>query len=173
MKKNKHVMAAIGMALLASGALESDPTMRVQSYDQDYPPIPKPKNKPVLSGIKHIGVIPKGCFLEKAEVIIPWENHHVSIIVEIVFATRKSFVQKLEKKQREICSYIINVGIEGLKKDERFNVTEIASYQVLPPQLPEQPENGRIQEMTIDEFIEKFGEEFSDEQKVELARFKK
>lgn len=78
--------------------------------------------KPVLSGIKYIGVIPKGCYLEKAEVIIPWENHSVSIIVDIVFGTRKAFSQKLLKKQREICNYIINVGLEGIMKDERFNV---------------------------------------------------
>jgi len=116
MKKNNVLALALAMAAMSEGV-----DMPTQSYDP-YPPIPKPAKKPVLSGIKHIGVIPKGCFLEKAEVIIPWENHHVSIIVEIVFGTRKAFVQKLEKKQREICSYIINVGIDDIKKDERFNV---------------------------------------------------
>lgn len=78
-----------------------------------------------LSGINHIGAIPKGCQVQRAEVIARKENYHISIIVDILAATNKSFNQKLVAKQKEISTYISFTPISELLTDKRFVLTEM------------------------------------------------
>jgi hypothetical protein len=78
-----------------------------------------------LSGVNHIGSIPKGCQLQRAEVIARKDDYHISIIIEIVAGTNKSFNQKLVAKQKEISTYISFTPISDLLLDNRFVLTQM------------------------------------------------
>lgn len=78
-----------------------------------------------LSGVNHIGSIPKGCQLQRAEVIARKDDYHISIIIEIVAGTNKSFNQKLIAKQKEISTYISFTPISDLLLDNRFALTQM------------------------------------------------
>ena len=86
--------------------------------------LPK-KSKIKLSGVKHVGAIPKGCTVQRVEIIASKGKYHISIIVEIVAATNKAFNQKLVAKQKEVSTYIAFTSVEKLLADERFVLTEI------------------------------------------------
>jgi len=78
-----------------------------------------------LSGVNHIGSIPKGCQIQRAEVIARKDDYHISIIIEIVAGTNKSFNQKLVAKQKEISTYISFTPISDLLLDNRFVLTQM------------------------------------------------
>jgi hypothetical protein len=137
----------------------------------------------VLSGVKHIGPIPKGCQLQQCEIIAAKERYHISIIVDIVAGTNKSFNQKLVAIKNHVSSYISVTSIEKLLADKRFVLTEmILEHKVVAPETPISKifdADGNImsdasnyKEMTVSEIIEKFGDELTDNDKVELERFK-
>ena len=108
-------MYAMAMAMAAMGS------------DVDgFPRMSLPKNPKIkLSGIKHVGVIPKGCTVQQVEIIASKGKYHISIIVEIVAATNKAFNQKLVAKQKEVSTYIAFTSVEKLLADERFVLTEM------------------------------------------------
>jgi hypothetical protein len=90
------------------------------------PRISLPKSPELkLSGVKHVGLIPKGCTVQQVEIIASKGKYHISIIVEIVAATNKAFNQKLVAKQKEVSTYIAFTSVEKLLTDERFVLTEI------------------------------------------------
>ena len=137
------------------------------------PYIPPPemvKKEPKLTGLKHIGAIPKGCHLDTVVVDFPYfSDIMVRVSFEIVYQSMKSFDQKLLKKQKEISEFILLSGLDKIKADPRFEVIENIAYKFLSPHLPEQPKNGIIAGMTADEIIEKFGDELTNEQKNALT----
>lgn len=106
-------MAAIGNATYGLGA---EPTPRIS--------LPK-KSEIKLSGVKHIGPIPKGCTVQRVEIVATKGKYHVSIIVEILAATNKAFNQKLVAKQKEVSTYLSFTSVEKLLADDRFVLTEI------------------------------------------------
>jgi len=113
------------MAAAMSGGLGGGmPGFGMNGDNQDERKRPMPKfTKPKLSGVNHIGSIPKGCQVQKAEVIARKENYHISIIVEIVAMTKKAFNQKLVAKKNEISTYISFTPIAELLLDNRFLLT--------------------------------------------------
>lgn len=78
-----------------------------------------------LSGVKHIGAIPKGCQLQKCEIIAAKGRYHISIIVDIVAMNNKTFNKKLVAIKNHVSSYISVTSIEKLLTDKRFVLTEM------------------------------------------------
>jgi hypothetical protein len=112
---------AMAMAMAAMGG-------GVDGLGVEPPRMSLPKNsspKIKLSGVKHVGPIPRGCTVQRVEIIASKGKYHISIIVEIVAATNKAFNQKLVAKQKEVSTYIAFTSVEKLLADERFVLTEI------------------------------------------------
>jgi hypothetical protein len=112
-------MYAMAMAMAAIGG-------GIDGLGIEPPRMSLPKNSKIkLSGVKHVGPIPRGCTVQRVEIIASKGKYHISIIVEIVAATNKAFNQKLVAKQKEVSTYIAFTSIEKLLADERFVLTEI------------------------------------------------
>ena len=115
-------MYAMAMAMAAIGGMNGG-NLGLEPPRMSLPKNSSPKIK--LSGVKHVGAIPKGCTLQRVEIIASKGKYHISIIVEIVAATNKAFNQKLVAKQKEVSTYIAFTSVEKLLADERFVLTEI------------------------------------------------
>ena len=113
-------MYAMAMAMAAMGGMNGG------NLEVEPPRISLPKSPELkLSGVKHVGAIPKGCTVQRVEIIASKGKYHISIIVEIVAATNKAFNQKLVAKQKEVSTYIAFTSVEKLLADERFVLTEM------------------------------------------------
>lgn len=118
MKIKSHFALALAMALSAQNNdvfFESPPNAKPKK-------LPKSK-QPILSGLKHIGKIPKGCHLDKVVVDLEYRIYTIRVEFDIVSGSLKLFDKALEKKKREILNYIDEVGINSIKIDNRFKVT--------------------------------------------------
>jgi len=120
MKRN--MATALALALMA-GISPTGETFE-QTNQRPFKGQIKPK-RPVLSGLKHIGAIPKGCSVVKATIQTRIADYHLEVEVEILAGTNKAFNQKLTKKEREVLGYIARTPVSELLKDERFKLTEV------------------------------------------------
>jgi hypothetical protein len=116
--KMKDILAlSMAMAAMSSGIDNS-------VYHDAPRNLPEPRrvaNRKKVSGLKHIGAIPKGCKLAKVDFEYPFTRNNVDYkihaVIEIVAMNDKSFNQKLVKKQKEILQYVFTTSIEDLQAD--------------------------------------------------------
>jgi hypothetical protein len=105
-----------------------------KSFREDY--FPTEPKKPTFSGVTWQGAIPKGCQLQKVELIGYKEDdeytYQFSIIIEIVAGTNKAFNKKLVQKGREFQDYVLRNTIKDLIADWRlsYNLTPKPSEAV-------------------------------------------
>lgn len=86
--------------------------------------------KPTFSGVIWQGAIPKGCQLQKVELIAYKQKeeglYQFSIIIEIVAGTNKAFNKKLVQKGNEFRMYVSYGEFKDLIADARL------SYNLIP-----------------------------------------
>jgi len=121
--KMKDILAlSMAMAAMSSGIDNS-------VYHDAPRNLPEPRrvaNRKKVSGLKHIGAIPKGCKLAKVDFEYPFTrggvDYKASAVIEIVAMNDKSFNQKLVKKQKELLEYILCTKCEDLISDNLIQI---------------------------------------------------
>lgn len=86
----------------------------------------KRQEKPTFSGVTWQGAIPKGCQLQKVELIAYKkieDTYQVSVIIDIVAGSNKAFNKKLIQKGKELQDYVYQLSIDELKNDNRLLLT--------------------------------------------------
>ncbi len=84
----------------------------------------------IQSSYRHVGSVPKGCRLETVRLVFKKDEelingHHISVDVDLVYATAKARAKKLRKYQMELGEYIHHRWIRDLQKNEMFIVEPI------------------------------------------------